>query len=103
SKGVVARCFVRGATGCEIVDLDANPPASYPMTALAENFYEVFIPKRLEVFRYQVRATFDNGEARQFFDPYCFLPTLGPQDLYLFNEGNEHRIYTKLGSHVRDL
>ena len=65
--------------------------------------FEVFIPGRESVFRYQLRATRANGEIRQFFDPYCFLPTLGEQDLYLFNEGNEHRVYEKLGAHVRDL
>jgi 1,4-alpha-glucan branching enzyme len=74
------------------------------MNALAaEGFFEVVILKRREGFRYQLRAGFGNGEIRQFFDPYCFLPTLSEQDLYLFNEGNEHRIYEKLGAQVRDL
>jgi len=42
-----------------------------------------------------------SGGIRQGYDPYSFLPTLGEQDVYLFNEGNEHRIYQKLGAHVR--
>ncbi len=104
SQGVVTRAFVRGAIACEVVDLDANPVKSFPMTLLApEGLFEGFIPKRKDVFRYQLRATYANAELRQFFDPYCFLPTLGEQDLYLFNEGNEHRVYEKLGAHVRDL
>ncbi|MBL9186092.1 MAG: 1,4-alpha-glucan branching protein GlgB [Opitutaceae bacterium] len=104
SKGVVARAMIHGATACEVVEIDARPPKAYPMTLLApEGVFEVFIAKRPEVFRYQLRATYANGELRQFFDPYCFLPTLGAQDLYLFNEGNEHRIYEKLGAHLRDL
>ena len=68
-----------------------------------EGFFEVFLPRRADLFRYQLRATRRNGEVREFRDPYSFLPTLGEQDLYLFNEGNEHRIYDKLGSHVRNL
>src|SRR6185369_14510653 len=68
-----------------------------------EGVFEGFIAKKKDVFRYQLRATYGNGEIRQFFDPYCFLPTLGEQDLFLFNEGNEHRIYDKLGAHPRDL
>ncbi len=104
TAGVVTRAFISGATAVEVVELDSNPPKSHPMTRIAgEGLFEVFIPNRPEVFRYQLRATYPNGEIRQFFDPYCFLPTLGEQDLYLFNEGNEHRIYHKLGSHVRDL
>jgi len=98
--GVVVRAFVSGASACAVVD-----PASgetWAMTRLAEaGFYEVFIPKRKTVFRYQLRVTRPNGEFRQFFDPYSFLPTLGEQDLYLFNEGNEHRLYEKLGAHLR--
>jgi len=90
NQGVVVRAFLAGATACEVVELDAQPPKSFPMTRLAvEGIFEVFIPKRLEVFRYQFRAAYPNGELRQFYDPYCFLPTVGEQDLYLFNEGNE--------------
>ena len=104
SHGVVARAMVRGAEQCEIVDLASEPWKKFPMTKIApEGVFEVFIPKRPEVFRYQVRAAYPGGEIRQFLDPYCFLPTLGEQDVYLFNEGNEHRIYEKLGAHRRDL
>ncbi len=104
SEGVVARALLREAVTCEVVELDATPPKAHGMTRLApEGLFEVFIAKRPGVFRYQLRATYANGEARQFFDPYCFLPTLGAQDLYLFNEGNEHRIYEKLGANAREL
>ena len=68
-----------------------------------DGVFEVLIPKRTEVFRYQLRITTTSGEMRQSFDPYSFLPTLGPQDLYLFNEGNEHRVYDKLGAHLRTM
>ncbi len=102
-QGVVVRAFLREAAACEVVDVDGAPPAAIPMERVApEGVFEVFIPKRT-AFKYQLRATYPNGELRQFFDPYCFLPTLGAQDLYLFNEGNELRIYEKLGAHLRDL
>ncbi len=64
-------------------------------------FYEVFLPKRKQVFRYRLLATLDNGETHEIHDAYSFLPTLGDQDHYLFNEGNEHRLYDKLGAHLR--
>ena len=104
SQGVVVRAFLSGVAACEVVELDAQPPLAHPMKSVAaEGVFEVFIAKRPTVFRYQLRATYANGEIWQFFDPYCFLPTLGDQDLFLFNEGNEHRIYDKLGSHLRTL
>jgi 1,4-alpha-glucan branching enzyme len=104
SCGVVVRAFLSGAAACEVVELGGQPPQVHAMKSLApEGVFEVFISKRSEVFRYQLRATCANGEIRQFYDPYSFLPTLGEQDLFLFNEGNEHRIYAKLGSHRRTL
>ncbi len=99
-QGVIVRAFVREAAECAVID-DATGTA-WAMTRIAsEGLFAVFIPHRPEVFRYQLRATRPDGETQQFHDPYSFLPTLGDQDLYLFNEGNEHRIYEKLGAHLR--
>ena len=104
SPSLVVRAFLRGATACEVVELDAAKPTAHAMTRLApEGIFEGVIARRKGLFRYQLRASYANGEIRQFFDPYCFLPTLSSQDLYLFNEGNEHRAYEKLGAQVRDL
>ncbi len=100
AQGVVVRAFLRQVAKCEVVDLATQEV--FPMELLAsEGFFEGFIAKRPAPFRYQLRATQHNGEIRQFFDPYCFLPTLGDLDLHLFNEGNDHRVYEKLGAHVR--
>jgi 1,4-alpha-glucan branching enzyme len=43
------------------------------------------------------------GRVRRTRDPYSFLPTLGASDLYLFNKGDEHRLYEKLGAQLRVL
>jgi 1,4-alpha-glucan branching enzyme len=101
-KGLVVRAFVRAVTSCAVVDADRRE--AWAMTKLApEGVFEVFIPRRSQIFTYQLRVRTQTGELRQFYDPYAFLPTLGAQDLYLFNEGNEHRIYEKLGAHRRTL
>ncbi len=100
TRGVVARAFLREGASCEVVELATG--RAYPMEKFApEGFFEVFIPKRTETFAYQLRAVYHNGETRQFRDAYSFLPTLGDLDLHLFNEGNDHRIYEKLGAHQR--
>jgi 1,4-alpha-glucan branching enzyme len=103
-KGVVVRAFVRGAVKCEVVEVDAPGAPALVMEQLApEGFFELFIPKRKEVFRHQLRYQTSWGDIHQVYNAYSFLPTLSEQDLYLFNEGNEHRIYEKLGAHVRKL
>ncbi len=100
----MVRALLSGAISCEVVEPDSPAAAPVPMKRLApEGFFEVFIPGRPDPFKYQLRASYPGGQSRQFFDGYCFLPTLGEQDLYLFNEGNEHRVFDKLGAHPRDL
>jgi 1,4-alpha-glucan branching enzyme len=102
AKGVVVRAFVREAVECSVVETGGT--GVWPMELLApEGFFEVAILDRPAVFGYELRVKLKGGETRQFADPYCFLPTLGEQDVYLFNQGNEHRIYEKLGAHPRVL
>ncbi len=111
SKGIVVRAFLRDAVACAVVEFavgetkggkGAAVETLHPMEQISEEgVFEVFLPKRKDFFPYQLRVTRTNGELRQFHDPYRFLPTLGEQDLYLFNQGNEHRIYEKLGAHLR--
>ena len=104
SQGLVVRAFLRDAASCDVVLTGDTPPTVVPMKLIApEGLFEVFIPKRPAVCAYELAARSAAGECRRLRDPYCFLPTLGDQDLYLFNEGNEHRIYDKLGAHQRDL
>ena len=101
---MVARVFLRDVASCELVAYERNPEERFPLRRCTKDgLFEAFIPGEQTPFRYRLRVTRNNGEIRQFYDPYSFLPTLGEQDLYLFNEGNEHRIYRKLGSQVREI
>jgi len=102
-EGLVVRAFIQGAANCEVVDA-ANAHRRYKMEKLApEGFFEAVIEGRSEPFRYRLRTLGYADEVRQFYDPYSFLPTLSEQDLYLFNEGTEYRIYNKLGAHLCEI
>ena len=99
-RGVLVRAFLSDAESCEVVDLSSEDRTRFEMTRLDDHgFFEVLIEDRDEVFPYRIRVRRRNLEIRQFYDPYSFLPTISESDLYLFNEGNEHRIYEKLGAH----
>ncbi|MEM0965583.1 MAG: 1,4-alpha-glucan branching protein GlgB [Verrucomicrobiota bacterium] len=102
-KGVVVRAFLQNADSCQAVIVEnSGEEVRFPLKKIDENgFFEGFSKDITEVTPYRLRTEQPNGEVRQFFDPYAFLPTLGEQDLYLFNEGNEHFIYNKLGAHVK--
>jgi 1,4-alpha-glucan branching enzyme len=50
-------------------------------------------------FPYRLRAKWDEGEPREFEDPYAFPSTLGELDLHLLGEGRDLQLYRKLGAH----
>ncbi len=105
-NGVVVRAFLQNAEQCQAILLkeDGEELDRFELEKTApEGLFEGFTDKVSKVCRYRLRSCLANGEVRQFFDPYSFLPALGEQDLYLFNEGNEHFVYNKLGAHQRDL
>ncbi|MCU0787957.1 MAG: 1,4-alpha-glucan branching protein GlgB [Verrucomicrobia bacterium] len=103
-RGLVVRVLIQDAVDCEVVDYMQDPEVRHPMGKHhALGLFEGFIPDRQEVFPYRLRITKTNGEIRHFYDPYRFLPTLGEQDVYFFNEGTDHRVYQKLGAHLRTI
>ncbi len=103
-KTLVVRAFLTDALSCEVVAYGDKPEKRYPLKRVkGTDLFEGVIPGRSEIFAYRLRIERRNGEIRQFYDPYCFLPTLSEDDLYLFNKGDEHRVYEKLGSHLRAL
>ncbi|HAC63465.1 MAG TPA: 1,4-alpha-glucan branching enzyme [Cyanothece sp. UBA12306] len=66
------------------------------------HFFECII-ETPELTNYQLRIK--EGENERFiYDPYAFKsPNLTDFDLHLFAEGNHHRIYEKLGAHLREV
>ncbi|OQY10446.1 MAG: 1,4-alpha-glucan branching enzyme [Fusobacteriia bacterium 4572_132] len=58
------------------------------------------IIKTKEKFDYELEFTNHNGDTWISRDPYTFSQVLTEYDTYLFNEGNHHRIYEKMGAHI---
>ncbi|MDP4878902.1 MAG: hypothetical protein NWR36_03360, partial [Opitutales bacterium] len=104
TSGLVVRAFVDDAVSCEVVDLSDPQGARYPLERLSdEGFFEGVIKNRKDVFAYRLRIERYNGEIRQFYDPYSFLPTLSDDDVYLFSEGTDHQVHNKMGGHLREI
>lgn len=100
--GVVVRALLPNVRSCDVVDYQGTPEKRYPLELIdPAGFFEGFIPARETVFAYRLRVEKTNGEIRQFYDPYCYLPTLSEDDVYLINQGTHHYIHHKLGSHLR--
>ena len=103
-KQVICRAFLDDCESCEVVDIQSENKTAYPLERIhASGLFEGLIPGKTEWFDYCLRVVQCNGEVRQFWDPYRFLPTLSDDDVYLFGEGNNHRVYDKLGAHVKEV
>lgn len=73
----------------------------YPMDKIMEDgLFEVVLKDHSEVFSYKLKKISNDGREEIVHDSYSFLPTLTDVDLYLFNAGDHHRIYDKLGAHA---
>jgi 1,4-alpha-glucan branching enzyme len=98
-RSVAVRSFLPDAKKVSV--LDAVTSAEYEMIKIREEgFYEVSLPQYSEVFPYKLKLVTRENAVEIFSDPYSFLPTLTEYDLYLFNSGDHHRIYDKLGAHA---
>jgi 1,4-alpha-glucan branching enzyme len=98
-RAVVVRAFLPEAKEASVIELATS--TEFEMIKIKEEgFYEVILPDYSEVFSYKLKKVTQDNTIEIFSDPYSFLPTLTEFDLYLFNSGDHHRIYDKLGSHA---
>ena len=75
----------------------------HPMTKEKEQgIFTYVFPRRKKLFAYEVEKKYAESTFTSP-DPYCFLPTLGEMDIYLFNQGEHQRVYDVMGAHVRNL
>ncbi|MDD3145684.1 MAG: 1,4-alpha-glucan branching protein GlgB [Candidatus Riflebacteria bacterium] len=99
-KCVAVRAFLPDAEKVEVIDISNG--MAFKMNKLDQaGFFEAVILDHDVVFAYRLKSFYANGASAEFYDSYAFMPTLGETDQYLFNEGNHHELYEKLGAHIR--
>ncbi|ELR96423.1 1,4-alpha-glucan branching enzyme [Gloeocapsa sp. PCC 73106] len=100
-KSWVVRAFLPKAQSVSVICPEQR--AEYPMTAVHHpQFFECVIDTP-ELSNYQLRII-EGEHERVIYDPYAFdSAKLTDFDIYLFGEGNHHRIYEKLGAHLIEL
>ncbi len=102
--GIVVRAYLPNAAEVEIVPTHEKGKPSFKLKRLHESgFFEGISRRTGQVYAYDLVIRDYEGRERRMRDAYSFLPTLGETDMYLFGQGTERRIYTKLGSHLRQL
>jgi 1,4-alpha-glucan branching enzyme len=102
--GVVVRAYLPNAAAVEAVPVHEPAMPRIRLERLHESgLFEGVSRAASRVFAYELVITDYQGGQRRQRDGYSFLPTLGELDLYLFNQGNDRRLYDKLGAHPRVL
>src|SRR6185436_15945762 len=101
-SGLVARALLPHAAKVELVPTHEKAKPRLALKRIHDvGLFEGVTKEASKVYAYDLVITDHNGKAHQTRDAYSFLPTLGEMDLYLFNEGNERRIYDKLGAQLK--
>ena len=106
-NSLAVRAYIPEAAKITVIDfsgMDRERYAGYEMKKIHESgFFEVVITGRSGIFPYKLEITDCMGNTGIECDPYSFLPIISEYDLYLFNEGNHHKIYEKLGAHTMNV
>ncbi|MDW8309287.1 MAG: 1,4-alpha-glucan branching protein GlgB [Verrucomicrobiales bacterium] len=103
-SGVVVRALVPDAATIAVEPVhEKNQPRIRLRRLHPAGLFEGVSRKARRVYAYELVITDRDGRVRRTRDPYSFLPTLGPADLFLFNKGDDRRVYEKLGAHLRTL
>jgi 1,4-alpha-glucan branching enzyme len=101
-SGVVVRTIQPGAQKVEVIPTHEKTKPRFELKRIPNSdVFEGTTKDSSAVYAYDLAVSFPGGHTRQSRDPYSFLPTLGEMDTYLFGQGNELRIYEKLGSKIR--
>jgi 1,4-alpha-glucan branching enzyme len=101
--GVVVRAFHPRAAAIEAAPVHEKNRPRVKLKQVRPGLFEGTTKLAQEVYAYDLLITLDNGTTIQTRDAYSFLPTLGETDLFLFAQGNERRIYEKLGAQLRTI
>ncbi|MBN1348594.1 1,4-alpha-glucan branching protein GlgB [candidate division KSB1 bacterium] len=97
-KRWVIRAFIPDATEIYVVNSDNHK--EYRMQSIHhDHFFELVLQRHKALFNYHFRVVSRDGTERISHDPYFFLPPITEYDMYLFGQGEHHRIYEKLGAH----
>ena len=103
-SGLVVRAFLQNAARVEVAPVHEPLKPSFALEMLdARGLFEGVTTAAQRTYAYDLIVTDYQGNIRRSRDAYSFWPSLGETDLYLFGQGNERRIYDKLGAQLREL
>ncbi len=101
-KGLVARVLLPGATAVDILDSTAENSLASLKKVHQAGLFEGVLNRHTEPLDYRLSVQYGTDRL-QMDDPYRFGSQLDENDLYLFNEGTQERLYKWMGAHHREV
>lgn len=99
----LVRVFIPEAISNPLILLDNNPQLIYYMNMISNNIFEALILKNPQNIKYQINVT-EYGKNHTFYDPYLLNNSfLTQEDLTLFSQGINYKLYEKFGAHIKEL
>src|ERR1044071_2147284 len=103
-SSLVARALVPNAAKVEVQPVHEKDKPTFELHRIGNTpLFEGRTSEAGQVYAYELVITNHAGDRQLSRDPYSFLPTLTEADLYLFGQGDERRIYDKLGAQLRTI
>jgi 1,4-alpha-glucan branching enzyme len=101
-SGLVVRALAPEAKKIEVQPVHEKARPAFELKRIPKtDVFEGSTTLAQAVYAYDLVITDKAGQVHRTRDAYSFLPTLGESDLYLFNKGDERKIYDKLGAQLR--
>lgn len=96
-EGILIQTFI--PTAVKVSVKVEGVKREYPMELEdEEGFFAVLIPRKT-IPGYTYKVEFDNGQVKEFGDPYAYQPQITEKETKKFNAGICYDIYEKLGAH----
>ena len=100
--GLIVRALLPGASAIEVIASKDNEQVASLQLISDEGLFEGTLGHRCERFNYHFKVQF-GSEFVEMEDPYRFPSLLNDDDLYLFGEGTQERVYQWMGAHARQV
>lgn len=96
-EGILIQTFI--PTAVKVSVKVEGVKREYPMELEdEEGFFAVLIPRKT-IPGYTYKVEFDNGQVKEYADPYAYQPQITEKETKKFNAGICYDIYEKLGAH----
>jgi len=101
-KGLTVRAFLPGAEVVDVIESSTGEQVAALQKQHDAGFFSGRIEHRRERFKYHLNVHYPLARF-EVEDPYYFPSLLNDDDVYLFGEGTQERLYRWMGAHPREI